>query len=197
MCKAPTKYVVCYKHRNTVYFDICKIHGRTRFINGKCVLCHTPSYRIVDHKDRFGNKIGKNHILYQYLPFKKKKKRISHISGIYGIFYHNRCIYVGQSTDISRRIQQHKDCFKIAQNHLRGLRIHKKRIHLSKVPYKVEYKYYQMASEYKWSDLTFKTLWSMKKYDGEVITYAEQAMIDLWRPKFNKIAAIPNRKERF
>ena len=205
------KYCVCYKHKNTVYTDVCKIHGKTSFVNRQCLKCKelkTPIYRIVDNKDRFGNIIDKTHFLYKYLPRlthltrpyqNKYMQRISHSSGIYGIFCNNVCLYVGQSVDISNRINQHKTNFKIAQHQINGTRAHKKRISISKMSHKVEYKYYEMAYSYKLHDLTFKKLFDVPRLKNEfeyneLLTYAEQAMIDTYKPKFNHIAARPSKK---
>lgn len=205
------KYIVCYEHRETKYKDICKIHGRTWFINRQCLKCKKlkePIYIIKSNKDRFGKRITKNHFLYPYkerltnydLNYQQQfMTRISKSAGIYGIFYNNTCLYVGQSRNITNRIEQHKKNFKIAQNHLKGIRIHKKRISISKIPHKVEYKYYELAKNYKLGDLTYKKLFAMPKMKdefefNELLTYAEQAMINTYKPKYNKIAARPNER---
>ena len=209
ICQADCgKYVTCYKHRNTVYTSECKIHGKTKFIGRQCQKCKElkkPIYLIKKKKDRFGSKIIKEHFLYPYLERltnldrsyqSKYIKRISHSSGIYGIFYNNTCLYIGQSIDISNRIHQHRENFKKAQHQINGYRAHKKRISISKMPHKVEYKYYEMAYSYKLNDLTFKKLFDVPilKNDfeyNELLTYAEQAMINVYKPKFNHIAARP------
>lgn len=188
---------------------MCKIHGRTKFINRQCLKCKDlkqPIYRITGKKDRFGKVINQKHFLYDYLPrltnknrsyHNKFMKRISHTSGIYGIFYHNTCLYIGQSVDISNRIKQHKENFKKAQNHLKGLRLTKKRISIKNIKHKVEYKYYELANKYKLGDLSFKKIYDIPKLKDinnfkELLTYAEQAMIDVYKPKFNHIAARPS-----
>ena len=203
------KYLVCYKHRNTKYISECKIHGHTTFVNRQCQKCETlknPQYVVLDNKDRFGKSIDKNHFLYPYLSRlthlsrryqNKYKQRISNSSGIYGIFHNDICLYVGQSVNISNRIKQHKDSFKIAQKQILGTRLTKKRVSISKMKHKVEYKYYEMANVYKLSDLSYKTLFSVKRltdeYEyNELLTYAEQAMINSYNPKYNKIAARPS-----
>jgi hypothetical protein len=205
------KFVVCYKHRNTKYKGKCKIHGNTWFIGRQCQKCaelKQPLYVIKDKKDRRGNVIDKEHYLYPYLnrlthktrAYQRKYiQRISHSSGIYGIFYGNTCLYVGQSVDISTRVQQHKDNFIKAQKQLQGIRIRKKRVNLDKIKHKVEYKYYQLANAYKLSDLKFKKLMAVPKLKNEreykeLLTYAEQAMIDSYKPKFNHISARPTQK---
>ena len=61
------KFAVCFEHRNKKYKDICHIHGKTTFINRQCLKClelKKVIYKIEDNKDRFGNKIDKNHFLY-------------------------------------------------------------------------------------------------------------------------------------
>ena len=206
------KYVVCYDHRNTKYIDVCKLHGKTTFINRQCQKCaklKEPVYLIKNNKDRFGKSITKNHFLFPYKDrltnYSKKyqnqfMKRISHCSGIYGIFYKQTCLYIGQSVNISNRIHQHRENFKKAQHHINGTRAHKKRICISKLDHKVEYKYYEMAYKYKLNDLCFKTLMQIPKMNdlfifNEILTYSEQAMIETYKPKFNHIAARPTRKE--
>ena len=204
------KFVVCYKHRTTKYKAKCKIHGTTWFIGRQCQKCaelKKPIYEIKNKKDRFGNVINKGHYLYPFLnrlthktrAYQRKYiQRISHSSGIYGIFCGTTCLYVGQSVDISTRVQQHKDneagyveaLFKGTSEKLRIL---------DKVKKKVEFKYYQLAHDYKLSDLTFKKLMAVPKLKddfeyNELLTYAEQAMIDSYKPKFNHIAARPTKK---
>lgn len=204
-------FVVCYKHRNTKYKSTCPIHGKTIFIGRQCQKCKDlkmPLYVIKNGKDRLGKKIGVRHFLYPYLDRLTKldkkyqvkyQKRISSVSGIYGIFAGNICLYVGQSNNIKKRIEQHKKNFKIAQYQMRGIRIHKKRISLNKIPRKVEFKYYEMASNYKLSDLTYKTLFAIPQIEdnykfNELLTYAEQAMMIAYKPKYNHIAARPSEK---
>lgn len=206
------KYVVCYDHRNTKYKDKCKIHGTTTFIGHQCLKCNdlkNKVYLIIQNKDRFGNKIIDGHFLYPYLERltnynrnyqKQFMQRISHTSGIYGIFANNVCLYVGQSIDISNRIHQHRENFKTAKFHISGTKLNKKRVSISKMPHKVEYKYYEMAHDYNLPDLSFKTLMKIPKLKdefeyNELLTYAEQAMIEIYKPKFNHIAARPSRKE--
>lgn len=203
------KYVVCFEHKNTKYKDICKIHGKTTFIGHQCQKCKKlkePIYLIKDNKDRFGTKITKSHFLYPYKARlthltknyqSKYIKRISTTSGIYGIFYNNVCLYVGQSVNISNRIKQHKENFKTAKYHINGMKAHKKKIHISKMKHKVEYKYYEMAHSYNLHDLSYKTLMIIPKLKNdfefnELMTYAEQAMIESYKPKFNHIAARPS-----
>lgn len=204
-------FVVCYKHRNTKYKSTCPIHGKTIFIGRQCQKCKDlkmPLYIIKNGKDRLGKKIGVRHFLYPYLDRLTKldkkyqvkyQKRISSVSGIYGIFAGNICLYVGQSNNIKKRIEQHKKNFKIAQYQMRGIRIHKKRISLNKIPRKVEFKYYEMASNYRLSDLKYKTLFDVPQLDdtykfNELLTYAEQAMMIAYKPKYNHIAARPSEK---
>lgn len=207
--KESGRYVVCFKHRDTKYQGICKLHGKTTFIGRQCQKClrlKTPVYVVKNRKDRHGKKITPSHFLYPYLPRltnKTKKyqsqfqRRISNCSGIYGIFAGDTCLYVGQSCNISSRIKQHKDNFKTAQKQMQGIRIHKKRICIGKIKHKVEFKYYEMAKTYKLSDLSYKTLFVVPKLRDnleykELLTYAEQAMMDAYKPKFNHIAARPN-----
>ena len=207
------KYIVCWEHRNTKYKDLCPIHGKTWFINRQCQKCKdlkNPIYLIKDNKDRFGNNITKSHFLYKYKSRlihlnrryqSKYIQRISTTSGIYGIFYKNTCLYVGQSVNISNRIKQHKENFKKAKFQIAGTKLHKQRISISKMPHKVEYKYYEMAKNYNLYDLSFKTLFKIPKLKDEfeykeLLTYAEQAMMEAYKPKYNHIAARPSSKEK-
>ncbi len=206
------KYVVCWDHKDTKYKDTCKIHGKTWFINRQCLKClelKTAIYLVKDNKDRFGDKITKDHFLY---PYRKRlthlnrryqsqfQHRISNTAGIYGIFCGSTCLYVGQSVNISMRIKQHKENFKKAKFQIQGTKLHKQRISISKMPHKVEFKYYEMAKNYNLPDLSYKTLFKLPKLKdefefNELLTYAEQAMIESYQPKFNHIAARPSRKE--
>ena len=209
--KCGNKYIVCFEHKDTKYKDKCKIHGVTTFINRQCQKCKklkTPEYEIKNKKDRFGKTINKNHFLYPYLDRLTNKdlayqkqfiQRISCKPGVYGIFHNNTCLYVGQSVNISNRINQHKEAFKKAQKQLQGIRIRKKRIHLDKVPRKVEYKYYELANNYKLGDLKFKKLFDVPRLKddfefSELLTYAEQAMMDVYDPKINLMAARPTKE---
>ena len=206
------KYVVCWDHRDTKYKDKCPIHGTTWFINRQCQKCKelkTVIYLVKDNKDRFGDKITKNHFLW---PYKKRlthlnrryqsqfQQRISNTAGVYGIFCGSTCLYVGQSVNVSARIAQHKENFKKAKFQINGTKLHKQRISISKMPHKVEYKYYEMAKNYNLPDLSYKTLFKVPRLKddfefNELLTYAEQAMIESYQPKFNHIAARPSRKE--
>lgn len=203
------KYVVCYKHRLTKYKDVCKIHGRTDFIGRQCLKCKNnkePIYIIRDGYDRFDVEIDKNHYLFPYVDRltnlsksyqSQFMQNITATSGIYGIFWGKTCLYVGQSVNIKKRISQHKDNFKIAKYHINGIRVHKPRMSISKMPHKVEYKYYEMAHKYKLSELTFKKLFAVPKLENEfqykeLLTYAEQAMMITYKPKFNHMAARPS-----
>ena len=56
-----------------------------------------------------------------------------------------------------------------------------------------------MAKNYKLSDLTYKTLFVVPQLNdtyeyNELLTYAEQAMMITYKPKFNHIAARPSEK---
>lgn len=204
------KYIVCFEHKDVKYKNTCPIHGKTIFIGRQCQKCKElkkPTYLIRNKKDRMGKLITKNHFLYPYLDrltnLERKyqchyQRRISNCSGVYGIFANNVCLYVGQSYNVSNRIEQHKEKFKIAQRQLRGIRIWKRRVHLSKIKKKkVEFKYYEMASNYRLKDLTYKTLFVVPRLKNdkefrELLTYAEQAMMTTYKPKYNHIAARPS-----
>ena len=38
-CKNRTMYNFCYTHKDDVYTDVCKIHGKTKFQNYHCLKC--------------------------------------------------------------------------------------------------------------------------------------------------------------
>ena len=190
----------CFKHKDDVYTDICKIHGKTKFQNYRCLKCQEmkkPKYS----KDKevlnclteiFGDRLKHKNKRYQ----SRYITRISCSAGIYGIFTKSgKCLYVGQSVNVSNRVKQHKECFKKAQRHLIGLKRWKRRLKV----YKVEYKYYEMARKYKLSDLKFVRLCTIpKKYlqnshFNAIITYMEQYMMDVYKPSLNTFAARPNK----
>ena len=206
------QFAVCFDHRNRKYKDVCPIHGKATFINRQCLKClelKTVIYIIKNNCDRFGNLVDKNHFLYPYksrlthLTRKYQSKfthRISKTPGIYGIFCNNVCLYVGQSINISNRIKQHKENFRTAKFQINGTKLHKQRISIDKMEHKVEYKYYEMAKNYNLPELKFKTLFKIPRLKddfefNELLTYAEQAMIESYKPKYNHIAARPTRKE--
>lgn len=216
------KYKYCYEHRETIYTDVCRIHGKTKFQQGRCLKCEQlkrPIYRLVpkgkDWYDKNGKKINKNHILYPYLNRLTKKTRksqelyiqkISSKPGIYGIFVRkgarlDKCLYVGQSINVSQRVHQHRENFKKAQRHILGIRMRNRHATLDKLkPYKVEFKYYLMANKYKLSELKFVRLMSLPYQSGklsteqykDLLTYCEQAMIDAYKPSLNLFAARPS-----
>ena len=203
----------CYEHRNDVYYDICKVHGKQKFILGKCQECQklrTPIYRIHFRNGRYYSGKSKkplpeNYFLkrfYGVLMCNNKEKYISNISkfaGIYGIFVRTKkglgkCLYVGQSNCIARRITQHKNNFVIASNHIKGLNLHKRKV----TDYKVESKYYKMADNYKLSELKFVSLYKIptkiyNKYSEEeqktILTYLEQSFMDYYKPSLNSFDA--------
>jgi len=209
MTKIQNKYKYCYEHRNTVHVDVCKRHGKTMFRGNQCLLCEKdkrPIYRIEDGLDMSGESICEAiNILYPYrkrlqnLSRSYQRTYITYITsspGIYGIFVRHgkhlgTCLYVGQSVNIKNRVQQHRKCIITAQRHLNRLHAqHKRKIS----HYKVEYKYYQIAKQYKLSDIKFVTLWKLQTTDQQILTYCEQAMIDAYKPKLNTLAARPTKE---
>lgn len=215
------KYRFCFKHKNTRYIDTCAIHGKTHFINNQCLKClqmKAPIYIITKKNNKYyyrnNRPISKNSILYPLLdrlvhttreyqePF---IKRVSEGPGIYGIFVRKDkelgdCLYIGQSVNVKNRVQQHKECFKTAQYHINGLKRHKKRIKLSSIDKKVEYKYYVMANNYNLKDLKFVKIISLNRPDKcsdkefkEALTYCEQAMMIAFHPRYNTFAARPTK----
>lgn len=215
------KYKYCYEHRETIYNDVCRIHGKTKFQQGRCLKCEQlkkPIYRLTykgkSWYDRNSDRITKNHYLYPYLKHLTKKTRkeqekfiqkISSKPGIYGIFERKgaklgKCLYVGQSINVSQRVHQHRENFKKAQRHIIGVRMRNKHATIDRLkPYKTEFKYYRMADKYKLSELKFVRLMSLpyqsklttEQYK-DLLTYAEQAMIDAYKPSLNLFAARPS-----
>lgn len=210
------KWHFCYEHRKDEYYDICKIHGKQKFILGKCQKCQelrSPVYRIHYRNGKYylgksKKPLSDNYYLkrfYSVLISTNKEKYISNISkypGIYGIFVRTKnglgkCLYVGQSTCIARRITQHKNNFVIASNHIKGLKLHKRKVS----EYKVESKYYKMAEKYKLKELKFVSLYKIpykifNKYTEEeqknILTYLEQSCMDYYKPSLNSFAARPS-----
>lgn len=222
------KYKFCYKHRNTRYMSICKIHGSQFFKNGQCEKCakmKKPTYVLQKKNGKYYKGSAKkalpngNYLEPYYKRLINKKReyqeqfigKITSGPGIYGIFVINKrkknrlgeCLYIGQSVDVKTRIQQHKECFKTAQRHINGKRLHNKKLKLSDINnYKVEYKYYKMAFDYKLSDLKFvKIIYIDKSYQQklsekefkELLTFCEQAEMESFNPILNTFAARPSK----
>ena len=200
-CKEKTFYMFCFKHKDDIYTDMCKIHGKTRFRNYKCLKCqemkkpkYTKNKQVLKELDNiFGDRLKHKNRRYQ----ERYISRISSSAGIYGIFTKNgnRCLYVGQSVNVSNRVKQHKECFKKAQRHLIGLKRWNRKLKV----YKVEYKYYEMARKYNLSDLKFVRFCTIPKkylqnpYYNAIITYMEQYMMDVYKPSLNTFSARPNK----
>lgn len=204
-CKNKTQYMFCFVHKDDIYTDVCKIHGKTKFKNYHCLKCEEmkkPKYskdkKVLEYLDEiFGKRLKHKNRRYQAQYI----QRISPSAGIYGIFVKTsrglgKCLYVGQSVNVSTRVKQHKENFKKAQRHLIGLKTWHRKLKV----YKVEYKYYEMARKYKLSDLQFVRLCTIpKKYlhlsqFNDIITYMEQFMMDSYKPSLNTFAARPNFK---
>ena len=204
-CKNRTVYNFCYAHKDDVYQDVCKIHGKTKFQNYHCLKCqelkkpkYTKNKQALSCLDEiFGKRLKHKTRKYQ----ERYIQRIGNVSGIYGIFVKKgsglgKCLYVGQSVNIATRVKQHKENFKKAQKHLIGLKTWNKRLKV----YKVEYKYYEMAKKYNLSDLKFVRLCTIpKKYlqtqeFNDIITFMEQYMMDVYKPTLNTFAARPSYK---
>ena len=220
------KYRFCYEHRKDKYYDICKIHGKQQFSEGKCLKCQEmkkPIYRVYKRNGKYyfnrdKKPLEKNNFLQPYykdLTHKNKnyyKKYISNITnraGIYGIFVRDKkkkdqlgkCLYIGQSNNISLRVKQHKKNFVTASNHIKGLKIHNPQGIIVIPKYKVEAKYYMMAKDYYLKDLKFVCLYksndrTFKKLSHSeqkiLLTFFEQALMDIWMPPLNTFAARPS-----
>ena len=204
-CKNKTVYNFCYAHKDDVYLDVCKIHGKTKFQNYHCLKCqelkkpkYTKNKQVLSCLDEiFGTRLKHKTRKYQ----ERYIQRIGNVSGIYGIFVKKgsglgKCLYVGQSVNVATRVKQHKENFKKAQRHLIGLKTWNKKLKV----YKVEYKYYEMAKKYNLSDLKFVRLCTIPKkylqtpeFNG-IITYMEQFFMDVYKPTLNTFAARPSYK---
>lgn len=183
----PNKYKVCFKHLDTNYYDVCKIHGRTLFNHYQCLKCKKlkqPEYIITKKNNKYYGR--KNKLLPKDYYLKPFYDRFLHLNrkyqepfmgnvtdnpGVYGIFvkdnrYKNglgECIYVGQSKNMRSRVNQHKEAFKKAQRQIKGTRVHKKNASIKNLNHKTEYKYYKMADKYKLSQLKFVSLFKLNK----------------------------------
>jgi len=223
--KIDEQYRFCYEHRKDKYQDTCYIHGKTLFSEGKCLKCldmKRPIYRI--HKrdnnyyfNRNRKPIDKDSFMYPYCKQLTHKTisyqnrymgKISNSAGIYGIFVRDKrkkdqlgeCLYVGQATDISRRIKQHKKNFATASNHIKGLKASSKSSVIVIPKYKVEAKYYMMAKDYWLKDLKFVCLYrfddNFKKLlpseQKVLLTLEEQLFIDIYSSSLNTFAARPS-----
>lgn len=198
-------YNFCYTHKDDIYIDTCKIHGKTKFQNYHCLKCQElkkPKYTKNKQTLSYLEEIFGKRLKYKTRRYQERYiQRIGNVSGIYGIFVKKgsglgKCLYVGQSVNIATRVKQHKENFKKAQKHLIGLKTWNKRLKI----YKVEYKYYEMAKKYNLSDLKFVRLCTIpKKYlqtteFNDIITYMEQFMMDAYKPTLNTFAARPSYK---
>ena len=226
-------YRFCFEHKDTPYKDICKIHGKQTFINYQCQKCKELKkgiYRIYKrNKKYYFNKskkpIDRNSKYYFLKPWfniltHKTKKywnkysgNVSKQPGIYGIFVKDsskknnlgRCLYIGQSNSISRRIQQHKKELVKASHQIVGLKSYYNIKNFgdlkSVLKYKTSLKYYECMWLYNISNLKFATLykinskeWNALDIDEQklLLTFLEQTAMDVYSPKLNKIAARPN-----
>ena len=146
--KIEEQYRFCFEHRKDKYQDVCYIHGKTMFSEGKCLKCQDmkkPIYRI--HKrgneyyfNRNRKPISKSSFIYPYCKqlthktISYQNKYIGKITtspGIYGIFVRDKrrkdqmgeCLYVGQSrVGISTRVRQHKKSLALASRQIQGIR---------------------------------------------------------------------------
>ena len=223
-------YRFCFTHKDTPYIDICKIHGRQTFINYQCQECKKLKrgiFRIYKRNRQYFHNRDKKPLpkdyfmkpLYQRLINRDRKyqeKYIGNITngpGVYGIFLRDRtkknqlgrCLYVGQSVDVKRRVKEHKENIKIASRQVAGVRAKAKKSDKNKswkklIPrdkLKTEKKYYEIA-EYYMKDLVFKELFKIdkkfwSKLDKEeaktCLSYCEQLMMDTYKPKTNLFTA--------
>ena len=224
-CKTKIKqgYRFCYIHRKDTYTDKCPKHGITKFKEGKCLKCKkltVPMYRI--HKrgnNYYFNKnkkpLPKNYFMSPYYRIlikrtaayqKKFIGRITKGPGTYGIFIRTnrgklkigKCLYVGQSTDVSRRIKEHRDALKIASKDLHNVKkINKKLYLIDRRKLKVPLLYYRLA-EYGATNLKFVKLQYIDKRFWQKLTlkealtclsFFEQLGMDAFNPELNTIAA--------
>lgn len=135
------KYRFCFTHKNNLYVDNCKIHGKTKFRSGRCVHCRglrRAVYRYKIGADGVG-RIGRREVkrsspealIVSVLKHPNRRyasrflQDIGSFSGVYGIFEKSKrtsnglgaCMYVGQSVNIERRIGQHKEQILEAKKH--------------------------------------------------------------------------------
>lgn len=194
------KYRFCYKHRNTPYYDICKIHGKQIFIAGVCQKCkslHYGIYRIYYrngsyYHNRNKKPLSKDTWLKPWLRTlanknksyhkRREEKEVTSSPGVYGIFHNKKCLYIGQSVNVQRRKNEHFRDIEIADKHLKRLKKKSKYKSLGKLlkrtNAKVSWKYYKIANNYSVDDLTFKQLVRIKQKDWNSLTkYQKQTLL--------------------
>ena len=217
------KYRFCFKHKDDPYMWDCKIHGRTIFKSGQCQICKSlkrPIYRIFKRHGMYF--VGTSHIPitnnYNPIIFRYKEElthrnityaknfissKITQGPGCYGIFVRNnrsknnigKCLYVGQSVDVVKRIEQHKANIATARKEIDL----KKHFDVkSDCKYTVPRMYYDIANKYSNDVLVFKKLisipkplWSQcdKKKAQYALSIFEQYCMDCYNPEENVIAA--------
>ncbi len=175
-----------------------------------------PKYRLKRIKGKYKGctKLKEDTSVYDYIYYSKEKdlrknsKRITKGLGIYGIFvrdkrYKNqlgKCLYIGQSRDVKRRVKEHKDSIKHAERVLQGYRSHTKNFSISWIKDNdIEFKYYRIADKYSLKNIKFVKIMSFCGIidSCNTLTYAEQHCIDEFRPLYNTVVAKPteNRKK--
>lgn len=197
--------------------NICKKHGQTKFINGKCLQCleenlYLPIYRIEEKIENgnkkfyiLGDEINDNHYLnnFLWLLTDKNKKTISmlmndfisEVPGVYGIFYKKKngkageCLYIGQSVNIKNRIEEHKNNILQAKKDL----INHQRTQES-LYYNLAFIGYDNIKFVQLIDIS-KDIWNNLNKDqaSELLTVFEQYCMDCYSPRYNKTAARPSR----
>lgn len=229
-------YRFCFLHKDTPYKDTCKIHGKQVFIAGECQKCKTLKqgiYRIYKRNGKYyfnrsKKPIDKNSKYYFLKPYfdvlthktrqfqEKQVSTISESPGVYGIFVRDRnkknqlgkCLYIGQSVNLKRRIAQHKKNIVTASNQIKGIRLKAKKNYrdwkkmVPKEKRKVENKYYIM-SQYYMKDLKFTPIVKVdKKYWNKLteeqkkllLCFLEQVELDTFKPESNTFASRPSYK---
>lgn len=194
----------------------CKTHGKTLFCKNhkgklKCLKCmendlDEPLYRIINENGKnylCGKEITKDSYLNQFLWLltDKNKKTISTLMndrirdcpGIYGIFFKKsngkvgECLYIGQSVDVERRINEHKSKIISAES---DLKYHKRSSNLSKMYYNLAFVGYENLKFVQLIELT-NDIWSgMNAFEAEeCLALFEQYCMDCFDPRYNVSAA--------
>lgn len=194
------KYKFCIKHKDTPYYDICKIHGKQVFVAGVCQKCksmHYGIYRIYYRDGKYFHNRNKKPIpkdswLKPWLRIlanknisyhkRREEKEVTASPGVYGIFVGKKCLYIGQSVNVQRRKGEHYKCIEIADKHLKRLKKKSKYKSLSKLlkrkNAKVSWKYYKIANNYSVDNLTFKQLVRIKQKEWNSLTkYQRQTLL--------------------
>ena len=198
-----TKY--CKKHGKTIYYN----NGKNEEL--RCLKCEeekldVPIYRIKNYDGKnylCGKEITKESYLNKFLWLltDKNKRTISMLMndqlrncpGIYGIFYKKpnnkvgECLYIGQSVDVLRRVDEHKNNVKKAMDDLKN---HERNNKISQMYYNLAFIGIERLKFVQLIELS-NDIWSeMNVFEAEeCLDLFEQYCMDCFSPRYNTSAA--------